>query len=362
MIGAGLLAKKAVERGLQAKPWVKTSLAPGSKVVTRYLDAAGLTPYLEALGFYTVGYGCTTCIGNSGPLPEEAGAAIRERDLIVAAVISGNRNFEGRVHPQVRANYLASPPLVVAYALAGTVDIDLTTEPLGADRDGNPVYPPRHLAEPGGDPGRHRQQPERRDVSRASTPTSSAATRPGTRSRSPRAICSRGTTRTAPTSTSRRSSSTWPPSRPRRRTSAARGVLAYLGDNITTDHISPAGSIEADSPAGRYLIALACRSASSTSTAPPRQPRGDDARHLRQHPHQEPAGAGGRGRVYGLPGVRSGQGSGVRTASASVHLRRGDEIPGGWHPDHRAGRQGVRHRLQPRLGGQGAVRCWASRP
>ena len=223
MVGAGLLAKKAVESGLQAKPWVKTSLAPGSKVVTRYLDAAGLTPYLEALGFYTVGYGCTTCIGNSGPLAEEAGAAVKERNLTVAAVISGNRNFEGRVHPQVRANYLASPPLVVAYALAGTVDIDLTAEPLGADRDGNPVYPPRHLAEPGGDPGRHRQQPERRDVSRASTPTSSAATRPGTRSRSPGAICSRGTTRTAPISRSRRSSSTWPPSRPRRRTSAARG-------------------------------------------------------------------------------------------------------------------------------------------
>lgn len=140
MIGAGLLAKNAVERGLDVKPWVKSSMAPGSKVVTRYLNASGLTPYLEALNFHTVGYGCTTCIGNSGPLPEHISAAIKQGDIVAAAVLSGNRNFEGRISPDVRANYLASPPLVVAYAIAGTVNIDLATEPLGYDPNGQPVY------------------------------------------------------------------------------------------------------------------------------------------------------------------------------------------------------------------------------
>jgi len=140
MLGAGLLAKKAVERGLDIKPWVKTSLAPGSKVVTDYLLAAGLTQYLDKLKFNLVGYGCTTCIGNSGPLPESIGAAIKENNLVAVAVLSGNRNFEGRIHPLVRANYLASPPLVVAYALAGRMDLDLTTEPLGTDQAGKPVY------------------------------------------------------------------------------------------------------------------------------------------------------------------------------------------------------------------------------
>ena len=140
MIGAGLLAKKAVERGLATQPWVKTSLAPGSKVVTEYLHKAGLTPYLERLGFHLVGYGCTTCIGNSGPLPDEVSAEIESRNLVVASVLSGNRNFEGRIQQQVRANYLASPPLVVAYALAGRMSLDLTTEPIGIDKDGALVY------------------------------------------------------------------------------------------------------------------------------------------------------------------------------------------------------------------------------
>src|SRR5690606_33416869 len=140
MVGAGLLAKKAVERGLQAKPWVKTSLAPGSKVVTDYLTEAGLTPYLEALGFHLVGYGCATCIGNSGPLPLEISKAIADDDLVVCSVLSGNRNFEGRIHSEVRANYLASPPLVVAYAIAGRMDIDLYNEPLGTDKDGRSVF------------------------------------------------------------------------------------------------------------------------------------------------------------------------------------------------------------------------------
>ena len=140
MIGAGLLAKKAVEKGLTRKPWVKSSLAPGSKVVTEYLDAAGLTRYLDELGFNLVGYGCTTCIGNSGPLPDEVSAVMREKNLVVCSVLSGNRNFEGRIQQEVRANYLASPPLVVAYALAGWITKDLTTEPLGEDRAGQPVF------------------------------------------------------------------------------------------------------------------------------------------------------------------------------------------------------------------------------
>jgi len=140
MLGAGILAKKAVEKGLKVKPYVKTSLAPGSKVVTDYLDEAGLTPYLERLGFYTVGYGCTTCIGNTGPLPEAVQKAIIEGDLIVSGVLSGNRNFEGRIHPHVKANFLAGPPLVVAFAIAGTTDIDLSIEALGQDKEGNPVY------------------------------------------------------------------------------------------------------------------------------------------------------------------------------------------------------------------------------
>ena len=140
MIGAGLLAKKAVERGLKRQPWVKTSLAPGSKVVTEYLAKAGLQNYLDQFGFNLVGYGCTTCIGNSGPLPDDVAAEVDARNLVVASVLSGNRNFEGRIQQQVRANYLASPPLVVAYALAGRMTLDLTTEPIGIDRHGVPVY------------------------------------------------------------------------------------------------------------------------------------------------------------------------------------------------------------------------------
>src|SRR3712207_4056157 len=140
MIGAALLAKNAVERGLTTKPWVKTTLAPGSKVVMDYYERAGLTPYLEKLGFHLVGYGCTTCIGNSGPLPEPVSNAVNEADLAVVSVLSGNRNFEGRINPDVKMNYLASPPLVVAYAIAGSMDVDITTEPLGNDTEGKPVY------------------------------------------------------------------------------------------------------------------------------------------------------------------------------------------------------------------------------
>ena len=146
MIGAGLLAKNAVTAGITTKPWVKTSMAPGSKVVTDYLEAAGLVPFMEAQRFHTVGFGCTTCIGNSGPLPEDIANAIEDSDLVAAAVLSGNRNFEGRVNPHVKANYLASPMLVVAYALAGRMDIDFTSESLGTDPNGRDVFPAGYLA------------------------------------------------------------------------------------------------------------------------------------------------------------------------------------------------------------------------
>ena len=156
MIGAALLAKKAVEKGLSRKPWVKTTLAPGSKVVMDYYERAGLIPYLDKLGFNLVGYGCTTCIGNSGPLPTTISEAVNDNDLTVVSVLVGNRNFEGRINPDVKMNYLASPPLVVAYALAGTMDIDLDHEPLGTDQEGKPVFLDRHLAVAGGGADRRR--------------------------------------------------------------------------------------------------------------------------------------------------------------------------------------------------------------
>jgi aconitate hydratase len=253
MIAAGLLAKKAVEKGLRSCPWVKTSLAPGSKVVTDYLNQAGLTPFLEQLRFHLVGYGCTTCIGNSGPLPESVSAAIAEGELVVASVLSGNRNFEGRIQQEVRANYLASPPLVVAYALAGRIDLDLQRDALGTGKDGKPVFlkdvwPTTHevdelirtsiksamflksygevftgderwrgLPVPAGD--RFVWEPNSTYIRRAPYFDGMPAT-PG----------------------------------PIRDISGAR-VLAVLGDSITTDHISPAGSIKKTSPAGQYLVA-----------------------------------------------------------------------------------------------------------
>jgi len=252
MVGAGLVAKRAVERGLKTKPWVKTSLAPGSKAVTEYLARAGLTPHLEALGFFTVGYGCTTCIGNSGPLPAPISKAIEEQDLVVASVLSGNRNFEGRIHPEVRANYLASPPLVVAYALVGRIDVDVTSEPLGTGKDGKPVYL-RDL------------WPSRMEIEQ----TIRGALKSETFRETYRDVYTGDETwRNLPVPEGDRyawdPSSTYvkrppyfdampatPPPVPDVR--GAR-VLALLGDSVTTDHISPAGSIKKDSPAGRYLI------------------------------------------------------------------------------------------------------------
>jgi aconitate hydratase len=253
MLSAGLLAKKAVERGLSVKPWVKTSLAPGSKVVTDYLKRAGLTEYLERLRFHLVGYGCTTCIGNSGPIPEAIAAAVTQGDLVVCAVLSGNRNFEGRINPVVRFNYLASPPLVVAYAIAGTMDFDTERDPLGKDPDGVPVYlrdiwpSPRELAEAvagsidsamfrkeygqvfeGDERWRGLKVPEG-DLFRWQKDSLYVKAPP----------FFDGVDATPP---------------PVSDIKDAR-VLAMLGDSVTTDHISPAGSIGADTPAGKYLIA-----------------------------------------------------------------------------------------------------------
>jgi aconitate hydratase len=252
MLGAGLLAKKAVERGLERKPWVKSSLAPGSKVVTEYYERAGLTEYLEQLGFHTVGYGCTTCIGNSGPLPEPISEAVAEADLVVCSVLSGNRNFEARIHPEVKANYLASPPLVVAYALAGRLDLDLTTEPLGQGEDGEDVYLSdiwpsaeeidatvqtaiegdmfrRNYADvfTGDDRWRSLEIPEgdlydwREESTYVRRPPyfDGMSPEPGTVEDIHGARC-----------------------------------LVRVGDSVTTDHISPAGAIRPDSPAGKYLI------------------------------------------------------------------------------------------------------------
>ncbi len=252
MVAAGLLAKKAVERGLSAKPWVKTTLAPGSKVVMDYYERAGLVPYLEKLGFHLVGYGCTTCIGNSGPLLAEISRAVDDADLAVVSVLSGNRNFEGRINPDVRMNYLASPPLVVAYALAGTMDFDLVSEPLGTDADGNRV----HL----------------RDI--WPSPQEVAAVVDGSIEsgmfRSSYADVFTGDDRWQHLDVPGGDSYAWderstyvrnPPyfegmpaePAPVDDVVGAR-ALAVLGDSVTTDHISPAGSIRADSPAGRWLI------------------------------------------------------------------------------------------------------------
>ena len=252
MIGAGLLARNAVRRGLKVKPWVKTSLAPGSLVVTEYLKAAGLLEYLAELGFNIVGYGCTTCIGNSGPLPEPVSVLVKERNLIVASVLSGNRNFEGRIQSQVRANYLASPPLVVAYAIAGRMQVDLTTEPLGEDGNGEPVL----LKE---------IWPTEREIQEAML---GAVKSEMFREQYAHVFDGDDRWRSLPIPTGERfewtDDSTYirnPPffegisAEPTPPTDiiGAR-ALAVLGDSVTTDHISPAGSIPADSPAGKYLI------------------------------------------------------------------------------------------------------------
>ena len=252
MIAAALLAKKAAQRGLAPKPWVKTSLAPGSRVVMDYYDRAGLTPWLDKLGFSLVGYGCTTCIGNSGPLIPAVSAAIAEGDLAACSVLSGNRNFEGRIHPETKLNYLASPPLVVAYALAGTMDTDLTSDPLGTGSDGQPVY--------------------LRDIWPSQAETGeviAACLRPDMYTREYAHVFA-GDERWRSLPVPAGDMFAWDPASsyvrrppffdalaaepgPLEDIEDAR-VLALLGDSVTTDHISPAGAIKADSPAGRYLL------------------------------------------------------------------------------------------------------------
>jgi aconitate hydratase A / 2-methylisocitrate dehydratase len=252
MVAAGLLAKNAVERGLARKPWVKSSLAPGSKVVTEYYDKAGLTPFLEDLGFHTVGYGCTTCIGNSGPLPPEISEAVEAGDLVVCSVLSGNRNFEARIHPEVKANYLASPPLVVAYALAGRLDLDLTTEPIGQDQDGNDVF--------------------LRDLwpSPEQVKETIAAALSEEMYRRTYADVFTGDENWAALDTPEGDIFAWDPESTYVRKPpyfdgmspepstvddfAGARCLVRVGDSVTTDHISPAGAIRLESPAGKYLV------------------------------------------------------------------------------------------------------------
>jgi len=253
MLGAGLLAKKAVERGLQVKPWVKTSLAPGSKVVTDYLAAAGLTPFLEKLKFHLVGYGCTTCIGNSGPLPDAIGAAIKDNNLVAVAVLSGNRNFEGRIHPLVRANYLASPPLVVAYALAGRMDLDLTTEALGNDQSGKPVFLSDIWPTP-----QEIESTVRAAVSTSMYQKQYSEVYEGDAHWKGMQVPQGDLYQWDPKSTYIKLPpyfDNMPKTPPPLADVHGARVLAVLGDSVTTDHISPAGSIPVDSPAGKYLIA-----------------------------------------------------------------------------------------------------------
>jgi aconitate hydratase len=253
MIAAGLLAKKAVERGVEVKPWVKTSLAPGSRVVTDYLKDTGLMPYLERLKFHLVGYGCTTCIGNSGPLPEPVAAAVKDNELVVAAVLSGNRNFEGRINPLVRANYLASPPLVVAYALAGRMDIDLYSEPLANDKHGRPVYL-RELWPSQQEILAAIHSSVRAEMFRRAYEESLQGDQRWRDLEAPSGEIFQWDDRSTYVKRPPYFENMPREAPPLRDIRGAR-VLAMLGDSVTTDHISPAGSIQPDSPAGLYLIA-----------------------------------------------------------------------------------------------------------
>ena len=344
MIGAALVAKKAVERGLTRKPWVKTTLAPGSKVVMDYYERAGLTPYLDKIGFNLVGYGCTTCIGNSGPLQEPISKAVNDNDLAAVSVLSGNRNFEGRINPDVKMNYLMSPPLVVAYALAGSMDIDITTEPLGQDPDGNDVFLKDIWPSGPGDPGGRRLGGRARRCSAATTPTCSPATSAGRSLPTPEGDVFEWD-----------ADSTYvrkPPyfegmpadPEPVTDIEGAR-VLAVLGDSVTTDHISPAGSIKADSPAGDYL-----------------QEHGVDRRDFnsygsRRGNHEvmiRGTFANIRLRNQLAPGTEGGVHPGLhRRRRGHLHLRRRAALRGGGHAAGHPRGQGVRLGVLPRLGRQG---------
>ena len=335
MLGAALVAKKAVERGMTRKPWVKTSLAPGSQVVTDYYTRSGLGDYLDAIGFNLVGYGCVTCIGNTGPLIPEVSAAVNEHDLAVAAVLSGNRNFEGRISPDVKMNYLASPMLVIIYALAGTMDIDLFNDPIGRDRDGNDVFM-RDLWP---------TQAEIEDAISSSISSEMFASR--------YADVFTGDERWRSLPTPSGAVFEWDEEStyvrrapyfdgmpeepiPVEDIGGAR-VLLKLGDSVTTDHISPAGSIKAvpgSGPPGLQLLRI-----------PAWKPRNHDPGHLRQHPAAEPGGARHRGWFH--PRLHPSRGPGDN------RLRRGPELRGRRDSADDPSRQGVRVRILQGLGGQG---------
>ena len=298
LMAAGLLARNAAKLGLKSKPWVKTSLAPGSRVVTDYLTKAGLLAPLESIGFNVVGYGCTTCIGNSGPLKPEISAGIKAGDIVATSVLSGNRNFEGRVHPEIKMNFLASPPLVVAYALAGTMDVDLADRRAGHGPRRQARAARQHLALA------TRKSPMRctprstRPCSARATPTCSPAKPTGSAIQIPLGkIYAWEEESTYVRNPPYFEGMTMTP-RPVTDVTGAR-CLALLGDSVTTDHISPAGDIAKTSPAAKYLVSQG-RAAHRLQflRRAPRQPRSHDARHLRQHPSAQPARAGHRGRRH----------------------------------------------------------------
>ena len=347
MLAAGLLAKKAVERGLKVKPWVKTSLAPGSKVVADYYREAGLMTYLEQLNFHLVGFGCTTCIGNSGPLPEAVTQTVQKDGLVVAAVLSGNRNFEGRINPLVKANYLASPPLVVAYALAGTMDIDLTADSLGEGSDGQPVYlrdiwPTNEEV----------ASTVRAAINQGMFEHEYAHAFDGDRNWQSLTIPTGGIYQWDETSTYIKKppyfDNMTDPNTPIQDFHQMR-VLALLGDSVTTDHISPAGSIPKDSPAGKYLISQGVQPARfQLVRCAAGESRSHGARYAGQHTPAQSTGTGHGGRPDASP-------AGWRT---DVHLRRVDEIPERRRAAVDSGGQGIRFRFFARLGREG---CPAAR-
>src|SRR3989441_822186 len=347
MMAAALMAKKAVDRGLRSKPWVKTSLAPGSKVVTDYLEQAGLMKPLETLRFHLVGYGCTTCIGNSGPLPEAVSTAIAECDLVVCSVLSGNRNFEGRIQQEVRANYLASPPLVVAYALAGRIDLDVQSEALGTGKDGKPVYL-RDIWP---------SAKEVDDVVRSSIKSAMFHKQYGevfTGDERWRGLPVPAGDRFAwePNSTYIRRAPYFDgmPPTPGPVTDIQRArVLCLLADSITTDHISPAGSIRKTSPAGQHLIGHGVKPEDFTSYGARRGNHEVMVRGTFANVRQEPARAGDGGAGHAAPPRRR----------ADDDLRCLGEVPGRGRAAHRDRGKGVWLRLVARLGGERppAARC-----
>ena len=342
LVAAGLVARKAHEKGLKVKPWVKTSLAPGSQVVTEYLDKADLQKDLDALGFNLVGYGCTTCIGNSGPLPEPISEAITQNDLVACSVLSGNRNFEGRVNPDVRANYLASPPLVVAYALAGSMFVDITKEPLGQDQDGNDVYlkdiwpTTQEIAEI-----------VRKTVTRDMFETRYADVFKGDEHWQ-KIDVSGGLTYDWD------DRSTYVQNPPyfegmKQEPEAVQDVkdariLGLFKDSITTDHISPAGSIKKDGPAGDYLVSHQVRPVDFNSYG---------ARRGNHEVMMRGTFANIRIKNEMVPGVEGGVTCHQPSGAADADLRRGDEVQGRGRPARHLRRQGIRHRFVARLGGQG---------